>query len=114
MGRKRTVNLEDKKFWNVVYNELLRSNSNEKCHDKYIAIPNYKRYAEVYPVGDSDLKVYSVDSVLGISFAEEVANHFDLDIIIKNENTRVGIVTCAIVKIPKAIMNTTYNDDYED
>ena len=114
MGRKRTVNFEDKKFWNVVYNELLRSNSNEKYHAKYIAIPNSKRYTEVYPVGDSDLKVYSVDSVLGLDVAKEVANHFDLDIVIKNENTQIGIIACAIVKIPKAIMYTIYNDDYED
>lgn len=114
MGRKKTINLEDKKFWNVIYNELSRNNCNDKFHCKYIARSNFDRYCDVYPVNESDLKVYESDSRIGLNVAKEVAEHFDLDIVFGTERTKYGKSSYAIIKIPRAIMNTIYNDDYED
>ena len=112
--RCRKVNIEDKKFWNVIYNELSRDNTNEIYRPKYIKHSNSERYSSVYPVNTSDLKVYSIDSKLGLSLAKEIADHFDLDIVISSEYTKIGMISYAIIKIPVAIMNTIYNDDYED
>ena len=111
--RKKDVNevTDDLRFWNVVYSDLISQNKLEKHIKNY---PSKRRYREVYPENESDLKVYETDSPDGLMFAKVVAEHYDLDINIKSEFTVEGRISCAVIHIPKAIMNTLYNNDYED
>ena len=113
MGRRK-LQTEDKLFWNVVYNELVRVDSCEVHLPKYLKIRCEKRYTDAYPVNFSDIKVYACDSTEGFYVANEVANHFDLDIEYGIENTKFGQVAFAIIKIPKYLYDKVYNDDYED
>ena len=114
MGRKKLTN-EDKLFWNVVYNELVRTNSNEcAANGKYLKIKGEDRYTDAYPVNKCDIKVYSVDSPLGFDVALEVACHFDLDIDLGYELTKFGKCEYSIIHIPEYLAKCVYNDDYED
>lgn len=103
--------IDDLRFWNVVYSDL----SCVSKLDKHIkGYTSFDRYREVYPYSNSDIKVYEADSNLGLEFAKVVAEHYDLDIIIKSERVCNSQLKYAIIKIPEAIMDTLYNNDYEE
>lgn len=111
--RKKSIEdqLDDCRFWNVVYNDLSCVNKLDK-HIKGYA--SRYRYKEVYPCNSSDIKVYEKDSELGLEFAKIVAKHYDLDIAIKVESVDRHVDRFAVIKIPEAIMNSLYNDEYEE
>lgn len=103
--------IDDLRFWNVVYNDLSCASKLDKHIKGYTSSDRYK---EVYPYSESDIKVYETDSDLGLEFAKIVAEHYDLDIVVRVEKSYTTKIKYAIIKIPKAIMNTLYNNDYEE